>query len=85
MKIKIMIFSWRRFLAGTKHCYVKVFEDGVLKVQQGGSTDHLMFFTQMQAQDWADKYVEEHHPDEEITWEYLGIPKMTYQYSHEGD
>ena len=81
-----MDFLVDRYVAGTKHCYVKIYEDDELKVHQGGKNDKVMFFTQKQAQDWADRYVEEHYTDEqEIEWKYLGDVKMKYQYSHEGD
>lgn len=86
MKIEIWIFSWKKYLAGTKHCYVKIYEDGNLKESQGGKNSSRMFFTQKQAQDWADQYVKVHYPDEqEIIWKYIGDVKMKYQYSHEGD
>ena len=89
MKVEIWIFSWKRYLTGTKHCYVKIFENGELKVQEGGKNDSQMFFTQRQAQDWADDYVKnyikKHYPEQEIEWKYVGDVKMKYQYSHEGD
>ncbi len=86
MKVKIWIFSWKKYLSGTKHCYVKIYEDDKLKAKNGGSHDKKMFFTQGQAQRWADQYVRVHYPDEqEIEWKYIGDVKMKYQYSHEGD
>ena len=72
MKVEVYIYSWNRFLANTKHNYVKILVDGVLKEEQGGVHDRLTFWTPKQAQDWVDKYVLENFPDEEIRWKYLG-------------
>ncbi len=85
MKIEIWIYSWAKYIAGSKHNYVKIFVDNRLVAEQGSVTDRFTFWTPKQAQNWADEYVAKHYPDEKITWKYLGDVKMRYQYSHEGD
>ncbi len=57
MKIKVHLYSWKGYLQGTKHNYVKIFKDGKLIEEQGSTSDRLTFWTPKQAQDYAEKYV----------------------------
>jgi len=88
MNIKVTIFSWGKYIQGTKHHYAKILVDGRLVAENGGRSDRLTFYTKAQAMTWAEGYIRENYPKRSWEWKFVGDKphkKRRWLYAREGD